>query len=132
MYQHCPSPMHSRKWYVVTSTTVAGGRDWSSLCGMTLCDRCYTFYRKHGTFIRPVRTLHGWASFDPSAEKNSWASFDPSASAQDVDDWVRTVLLFLDKNGRDILQAICARYNIPYDRSIASIPIGTWEQVAKP
>ena len=44
-------------------------------------------------------------------------------------DWVRTVLLFLEKNGQEILQAICARYKIPYDRSITSIPIGTWEQV---
>ena len=47
----------------------------------------------------------------------------------DVHDWVRTVLLFLEKNGQEILQAICARYKIPYERSITSIPIGTWEQV---
>lgn len=45
-------------------------------------------------------------------------------------EWVRTVLLFLEKNGQEILQAICTRYKIPYDRSITSIPIGTWEQVA--
>ena len=45
-------------------------------------------------------------------------------------DWVRTVLTFLEKNGQELLQAICTRYKIPYDRSITSIPIGTWEQVA--
>jgi hypothetical protein len=50
--------------------------------------------------------------------------------AVDVHDWVRTVLVFLEKNGQEILQAICTRYKIPYDRSITSIPIGTWEQVA--
>ena len=33
--------------------------------------------------------------------------------ALDVHDWVRTVLLFLEKNGQEILQAICARYKIP-------------------
>ena len=68
MYEHCPSPMHSSKWRVVTSTTVAGGRDWQSLFGMTLCDSCYSTYRKHGTFIRSVRTPEGWARFDHSAQ----------------------------------------------------------------
>ena len=68
MYEHCPSPMHSSKWRVVTATTVAGGRDWQSLCGMTLCDSCYSTFRKHGTFIRSVRTSEGWARFDHSAQ----------------------------------------------------------------
>jgi hypothetical protein len=68
MYEHCPSPMHSSKWRVVTATTVAGGRDWQSLFGMTLCDSCYSTYRKHGTFIRSVRTTEGWARFDHSAQ----------------------------------------------------------------
>ena len=68
MYEHCPSPMHSSKWRVVTATTVAGGRDWQSLFGMTLCDSCYSTYRKHGTFIRSVRTAEGWARFDHSAQ----------------------------------------------------------------
>jgi hypothetical protein len=47
----------------------------------------------------------------------------------EVHDWVRTVLTFLEKNGQELLQAICTRYKIPYDRTITSIPIGTWEQV---
>ncbi len=68
MYEHCPSPMHSSKWRVVTATTVAGGRDWQTLFGMTLCDSCYSTYRKHGTFIRSVRTTEGWARFDHSAQ----------------------------------------------------------------
>ena len=68
MYEHCPSPMHSSKWRVVTETTVAGARDWQPLCGMTLCDSCYSTYRKHGTFIRSVRTPEGWARFDHSAQ----------------------------------------------------------------
>ena len=60
MYELCPSPMHSNKWRTVTSTTGAGGRDWSALCGKTLCDSCYSTYRKHGTFVRSVRTDEGW------------------------------------------------------------------------
>jgi len=39
-------------------------------------------------------------------------------------------LQFVEKNGQEILQAVCTRYKIPYDRSINSIPTGTWEQVA--
>jgi hypothetical protein len=50
----------------------------------------------------------------------------------DVHDWVRTVLQFVEKNGQEILQAVCTRYKIPYDRSINSIPMGTWEQVTNP
>lgn len=68
LYEHCPSPMHSSKWRVVTATTVAGNRDWQSLFGMTLCDSCYSTYRKHGTFIRSVRTAEGWARFDHSVQ----------------------------------------------------------------
>jgi hypothetical protein len=68
MYEHCPSPMHSSKWRVITSTAVAGGRDWQPLHGMTLCDSCYSTYRKHGTFIRSVRTAEGWARFDHAAQ----------------------------------------------------------------
>jgi len=68
LYEHCPSPMQSSKWRVVTATTVAGNRDWQSLFGMTLCDSCYSTYRKHGTFIRSVRTPEGWARFDHSAQ----------------------------------------------------------------
>jgi hypothetical protein len=49
----------------------------------------------------------------------------------EVHDWVRTVLTFLERNGQELLHAICTRYKIPYDRSIASIPIGTWEQVRR-
>jgi hypothetical protein len=28
--------------------------------GQTLCDSCYSTYRKHGTFVRSVRTNDGW------------------------------------------------------------------------
>jgi hypothetical protein len=67
VYEHCPSPMHSSKWRVITTNTVAGvagvagGRDWQPLLGSTLCDSCYSTYRKHGTFMRAVRTPQGWA-----------------------------------------------------------------------
>lgn len=60
-YEMCPSPLHSKKWRIVTSGTSAGGRDWEPLVGQTLCDSCYSTYRKHGTFVRSVRTGEGWS-----------------------------------------------------------------------
>jgi hypothetical protein len=60
-YELCPSPLHSKKWRVVTAGTCAGGRDWEPLVGQTLCDSCYSTYRKHGTFVRSVRTNEGWS-----------------------------------------------------------------------
>lgn len=65
-YQHCPSPLHSKKWRVVTPGTSAGGRDWEPLVDQTLCDSCYSTYRKHGTFVRSVRTNEGWFRVDAS------------------------------------------------------------------
>lgn len=56
---------------------------------------------------------------------------DADQEGPEVHDWVRTVLTFLERNGQELLHAICTRYKIPYDRSIASIPIGTWEQVRR-
>eukprot|EP00960_Hanusia_phi_P048412 758931-Hanusia_phi.AAC.8 len=68
-YEFCPSPLHSNKWRLVTPDTTAGGRDWHPLLGMTLCDSCYSTYRKHGTFIRSVRTAEGWARFDERSKE---------------------------------------------------------------
>jgi hypothetical protein len=48
-YQHCPSPQHSSKWRFITPGTSAGGQVWNDLTGQTLCDSCYSTYRKHGT-----------------------------------------------------------------------------------
>ena len=53
--------MHSKKWRVVTEGTSAGGRDWDALVGKTLCDSCYSTFRKHGTFVRSIRTNDGWS-----------------------------------------------------------------------
>ena len=63
-YQMCPSPMHSKKWRIVTQGTSAGGRNWEPLWGQTLCDSCYSTYRKHGTFTRSMRTNEGWIRVD--------------------------------------------------------------------
>jgi hypothetical protein len=53
-YQLCPSPLHSKKWRVITPDTRAGGRDWEPLIDQTLCDSCYSTYRKHGTLHFPA------------------------------------------------------------------------------
>ena len=61
-YEMCPSPLLSKKWRIVTSDTSAGGHQrWEPLVGQTLCDSCYSTYRKHGTFIRSIRTNDGWS-----------------------------------------------------------------------
>ena len=60
-YELCSSPLHSKKWRVVNESTNAGGRDWSALVGETLCDSCYSTFRKHGTFVRSMRTNEGWS-----------------------------------------------------------------------
>ena len=60
-FTQCPSPMHSKKWRIVTKGTRAGARDWALLLGQTLCDSCYSTFRKHGTFNRSVRTTKGWS-----------------------------------------------------------------------
>jgi len=70
-YTQCPSPLHSKKWRVVTKGTSAGARDWAPLVGQTLCDSCYSTFRKHGTFIRSVRTNEGWFRVDSSGSQPS-------------------------------------------------------------
>ena len=63
-YAQCPSQLHSKKWRVVTAGTTAGSQNWATLVGQTLCDSCYSTFRKHGTFIRSVRTHEGWVRVD--------------------------------------------------------------------
>lgn len=86
--------------------------------------------------LSPVNPKRGHDSSSPPAGPPSLTQTPRTARRGDdepepleVHDWVRTTLLFLEKNGQDILQAICSRYKIPFDRSVSSIPIGTWEQV---
>ncbi len=63
-YELCPSPMQSKKWRTVTKGTSAGGQSWDCLVGKMLCDSCYSTFRKHGTFVRAVRTSKGWVRMD--------------------------------------------------------------------
>ena len=81
-YECCPSPLHSNKWRVVTPDTTAGGRDWTSLMGKTLCDSCYSTFRKHGTFIRSVRTPEGWTRFDHTTGGPHAVAVSPAAEAR--------------------------------------------------
>ena len=82
-YQLCPSPLHSKKWRIVTPGTSAGGRDWEPLVGQTLCDSCYSTYRKHGTFVRSVRTNEGWFRVDASgAQPSNICAVQPKKSQQ--------------------------------------------------
>eukprot|EP00287_Rhodomonas_sp_CCMP768_P018520 CAMPEP_0202817500 /NCGR_PEP_ID=MMETSP1389-20130828/7691_1 /ASSEMBLY_ACC=CAM_ASM_000865 /TAXON_ID=302021 /ORGANISM="Rhodomonas sp., Strain CCMP768" /LENGTH=454 /DNA_ID=CAMNT_0049489725 /DNA_START=570 /DNA_END=1934 /DNA_ORIENTATION=+ len=47
-----------------------------------------------------------------------------------VHGWVKQVLSYLEVEGQHLLTAICARYKIPYDGTVPSIPEGMLEQVA--
>jgi len=82
-YTQCPSPLHSKKWRVVTKGTSAGARDWAPLVGQTLCDSCYSTFRKHGTFIRSVRTNEGWFRVDSSSSLLSSSSLPSLLSSSD-------------------------------------------------
>ena len=46
--------------------------------GQTLCDSCYSTYRKHGTFVRSVRTNDGWLRACEGSPQN----FDDSTQGQ--------------------------------------------------
>mmetsp|Transcript_12536 Transcript_12536/g.29310 ORF Transcript_12536/g.29310 Transcript_12536/m.29310 type:complete len:500 (+) Transcript_12536:182-1681(+) len=63
-YDLCPSPGQSNKWRTVTEGTAAGGQNWDGLMGKTLCDSCYSTFRKHGTLVRSIRTPEGWTRLD--------------------------------------------------------------------
>ncbi|KAJ1488058.1 hypothetical protein T484DRAFT_1784529, partial [Baffinella frigidus] len=83
-YECCPSrggpsrgsarAREKDKWRVVTPDTTAGGRDWTALAGKTLCDSCYSTFRKHGTLVRSVRTPEGWTRSDLSADASDSAA----------------------------------------------------------
>lgn len=94
----------------------------------------------HSPSLSPVNTKRAPSCGPPSGPpsllttpRTARRNGDEEADQEglEVHDWVRTVLTFLERNGPELLQAICTRYKIPYDRSIASIPIGTWEQVRR-
>jgi len=63
-------------------------------------------------------------------ESNTKDIMMDDASDSSVHFWVKQILHFLEKQGQNLLTAICARYKIPYDGTIASIPDGMLEQVA--
>ena len=44
----CPKPFDSQRFRYIKDGTVAGGQDWSSLTGMTLCHGCYTKFIRTG------------------------------------------------------------------------------------
>ena len=61
-YELCPSPLHSKKWRVVTAGTNAGGQDWNAFVGQTLCHSCYSAFLTHGSFVRSIPTNEGSSS----------------------------------------------------------------------
>ena len=53
----CDRPDESSHFYTVTEGTKLGGRDWSSLFGLTLCNACYTRYLCKGTLEKSMPIL---------------------------------------------------------------------------
>lgn len=56
-YSECPGQSSSGdSWYEITDKTSAGQRDWSELCGQTLCQSCYACFSRRGTLVRRNRS----------------------------------------------------------------------------
>ncbi len=53
-YAKCLKPTESCKFHTIKSNFEAGGRDWSPIAGMVLCNTCYAQYRARGTLERGV------------------------------------------------------------------------------
>ena len=51
----CPLQQPAKRWHTITDKTVAGGRDWTRYIGITICDACFSFFRRNGTFDRSFR-----------------------------------------------------------------------------
>jgi hypothetical protein len=56
-YSSCKRPEESRRFYLITLSSSAGGQDWSSLAGSVLCTSCYTRFRYSGTLERQQHPL---------------------------------------------------------------------------
>jgi hypothetical protein len=53
---------HAWEYSLSLSNRDSERQDWGPLIGQTLCDSCYSTFRKHGTLVRSVRTAEGgWA-----------------------------------------------------------------------
>ena len=53
-FSGCDRRFKSSHFYHVTESTKAGGRDWTSLVGVTLCHACYNRYRNSGRLERSI------------------------------------------------------------------------------
>ena len=59
--QGCMRGMSSRggpTYHEITADTKAGGQDWSTLVGQTLCKACYRRYSRHGSLISTSASAH--------------------------------------------------------------------------
>eukprot|EP00960_Hanusia_phi_P048921 759257-Hanusia_phi.AAC.2 len=74
----CPLPQPAKRWHTITDKTVAGGRDWTRHIGITICDACFSFFRRNGTFDRSFRKPEETKSLckptEPSPSKPAEAS----------------------------------------------------------
>jgi len=86
-YQNCPAPLQTKKWRKVTPDTTAGGRNWALLVSQTLCDSCYSTYRKHGTFARSQRCANGggWSRVPVEVDGSS---AKPDCVALPLSEWI--------------------------------------------
>ena len=44
-YPQCPNHASNNRWHIVSTSTNAGGQDWTDLLGQTLCSSCFQQYR---------------------------------------------------------------------------------------
>lgn len=61
-YEHCDRPGQSNNFYQIQKGRTSGGKDWSPIVGMVLCEACYCRFKDRGTLIRcesrPLRPAH--------------------------------------------------------------------------
>lgn len=57
-YEQCSNPTGSNQFYTIKEGNKAGGQNWASLVGKTLCQNCYVAYSKNGTLERARKGRH--------------------------------------------------------------------------
>lgn len=71
-YGKCPKPSESAHFFRIEEGRTAGGKDWTNLIGMVLCEACYGQYKKRGTLERGGTK----ASLDPKRKRCTFDGCD--------------------------------------------------------
>ena len=70
-YEFCERPEESTKFYQIYDFSRAGGQDWSSLVGHTLCEKHYSRFKKWGVLERESQVGRNSEPAPPSSSSSS-------------------------------------------------------------